>query len=190
MAFHSTSVHFSQSCLILCNRMDGSTPGLPVHHQLPEFTQTHVHWVDDTIRPSHPPLSPSPPAINLSHQGLFKWVSSLHQVVKVLEFQLQHQSFQWIFRTDFLSNGLVRFPCCSRDSQESSVTPQFKRDNSSVLSLLYGPEKTPLLSLWLVLPMNHRRWDTGVSPLKTLKSFSGFSRFFLFPVVAMQMSAC
>ena len=85
---------------------------------------------------------------------------------------------------------LVWCPCCSRDSQESSVTPQFKRDNSSVLSLLYGPEKTPLLSLWLVLPMNHRRWDTGVSPLKTLKSFSGFSRFFLFPVVAMQMSAC
>ena len=73
--------------------MNCSTPGLPVHHQLPEFTQTQVHWVGDTIQPSHPLSSPSPPAPNFSqHQGLFKWVSSLHQVAKVLEFQLQHQS--------------------------------------------------------------------------------------------------
>ena len=93
----------TQSCPTLCNPMDCSTPGLPVHHQLPEFTQTHVHWVGDAIQPFHPLSSPSPPAFNLSqHQGLFKWVSSLHQVAKVLEFQLQHQSFQWIFRTDFL----------------------------------------------------------------------------------------
>ena len=77
--------------------MNRSTPGLPVHHQLPESTQTHVHWVGDAIQPSHPLSSPYPPAFNLSqHQGLFKWVSSLHQVAKVLEFQLQHhQSFQW-----------------------------------------------------------------------------------------------
>ena len=74
-----------------------------VHHQLPEFTQTHVHQVGDAIQPSHPPSSPSPPAVNLSqHQGLFKWVSSSHQVAKVLEFQLQHQSFQWTPRTDLL----------------------------------------------------------------------------------------
>ena len=73
------------------------TPGLPVHDQLPVCTQTHVHWVGDAIQPSHPLLSPSPPVLNLSqHQGLFQWVSSLHQVVKVLEFQLQHQSFQWL----------------------------------------------------------------------------------------------
>ena len=86
-----------------CNPMDCSTPGLPVHHQLAQFTQTHTHWVGDAIQPSHPLLSPSPPAFNLSqHQGLFQWVSSLHQVAKVLEFQLQHQSLQWIFRTDFL----------------------------------------------------------------------------------------
>ena len=85
----------------LCDPTDCSTPGLPVHHQLPEFTQTHVHLVSDAIQPSHPLLSPSPPAFNLSqHQGLFKWVSSLHQVAKVLEFQLQHQSFQWTPRTD------------------------------------------------------------------------------------------
>ena len=100
------SVQFSsviQSCPALCNSMDCSTPGLPVHHQLLEFTQTHVHWVGDAIQPSHALSSPSPPAPNLSqHQGLFKWVSSLHQVSKVLAFQLQHQSFQWIPRTDLL----------------------------------------------------------------------------------------
>ena len=93
----------TQLCLTLCNPLDCGTPGFPVHHQLPEFAQTYVHQVGDAIQPSHPLLSLSPPAFNLSqHQGLFQWVSSLHQVAKVLEFQLQHQSFQWIFRTDFL----------------------------------------------------------------------------------------
>ena len=83
--------------------MDCSMPGCPVHHQLLEFTQTHVHWVGDAIQPTHPLLSPSSPTFNLSqHQGLFKWVGSSHQVAKVLEFQLQHQSFQWILRTDSL----------------------------------------------------------------------------------------
>ena len=106
LIFSIQSVQFSsvaQSCLTLCDPMNRSTPGLPVHHQLPEFTQTHVHRVSDAIQPSHPLSSPSPPAFNLSQdQGLFKWVRSLHQVTKVLEFQLQHQSFQWIFRNDFL----------------------------------------------------------------------------------------
>ena len=87
------SVQFSsiaQSCLTLCDPMNHSTPGLPVHHQLPEFTQTHVHRVGDAIQPSHPLSSPSPPAPNPSqHQSLFQWVNSLHEVVKVLEFQLQ-----------------------------------------------------------------------------------------------------
>ena len=93
----------SQSCPTLCNPMDCSTPGPPVHHQLPEFTQTHVHWVGDAIQPSHPPSSPSPLTFNLSqHLGLFKWVSSSHQVAKRLKFQLQHQSFQWTPRTDLL----------------------------------------------------------------------------------------
>ena len=99
------SIQFSsvaQLCPILCNPMDCSTPGLPVHHQLPEFTQTHVHQVSDAIQLFHPLSSPSPPTFNLSqHQGLFQWVSSSHQVAKVLEFQLQHLSFQWIFRTEF-----------------------------------------------------------------------------------------
>ena len=86
---------------------DCSTPGLPVHYQLWELTQTHIHWVGDAIQPSHPLLSPFPPTLNPSqHQGLFQWVRSLHQVVKVLKFQLQHQSFQWIFRTDLRMNWL------------------------------------------------------------------------------------
>ena len=90
----------AQSCLILCDPMDCSTPGFPARHQLPEPTQTHVHRVGDAIQPSHPLLSP---ALNLfQHQGLFQWVSCSYQVVKVLELQLQHQSFQWIFSTDFL----------------------------------------------------------------------------------------
>ena len=93
----------AQSCPILCDPMNRSTPGLPVHHQLLEFTQTLVHRVSDAIQPSHPLSSPSPPAPNPSqHQGLFQWVSSLNQVAKVLEFQLQHQSFQWTPRTDLL----------------------------------------------------------------------------------------
>ena len=93
----------AQSRLTLWDPMDCSTPGLSVHHQLPEFTQTHVHWVGDAIQPSHPLSSPSPPTFNLSqHQGLFQRVNSLHEVAKVLEFQLQHQSFQWTPRTDLL----------------------------------------------------------------------------------------
>ena len=117
----------TQSCPTLCDPMDCSTPGLPVHRQPPESTQTHVHWVGNAIQPSPPLLSPSPPAPNPSqHQGLFQGVSSSHEVAKVLEFQLQHQSFQWIFRTDFLWDGLVGSPCSPRDFQESSPTPQLK----------------------------------------------------------------
>ena len=90
----SPYVQFSsviQSCPTLCDPMDCSTPGLPVHHQLPELAQTHVHWISDAIQPSHPLSSPSPPTFNLSqHQGLFQWVSS------------SPGFFQWIFRTDFL----------------------------------------------------------------------------------------
>ena len=148
----SVVVQFSsvtQLCLTLCNPMDCSTPGFPVHHQLLEFTQTHVHWVGDAIQPSHPLSSPSPPAFHLSQpQGLFQWVSSSHQAAKVLEFQLQHQSFQLIFRTDFLQDGLVGSPCSSRDSQESSPTPQFKSINSLGLSFLYSPTLTSIHDHW------------------------------------------
>ena len=83
------TVQFSRSAVSdSLQPMDWSTPGLPVHHQLPEFTQTHVHWVSNAIQPFHPLSSPSPPALNLSqHQGLFQWAGSLHQVAKVLELQ-------------------------------------------------------------------------------------------------------
>ena len=87
-----TKVQFNsvtQSCLTLCDPMDCSMPGFPVHHQLPELAQTHVHWFGDAIQPSHPLSSPSPAFNHLHHQGLFQWVSSFHQVAKVLEFQLQ-----------------------------------------------------------------------------------------------------
>ena len=98
--FYITSLYHqfssvAQLCLTLCNSMNRRTPGLPVHHQLPEFTQTHAHQVGDAIQPSHPLSSPSSPAPNPSqHQGLFQWVNSSNEVAKVLEFQLQHQSFQ------------------------------------------------------------------------------------------------
>ena len=129
--------------------MNHRTPGLPVHRQLPESTQTHVHWVDDAIQPSHPLSSPSPPTFNLSqHQSLFQRVRSSHQLAKVLKFQLQHQSYQWTPRTDLLQDGLVRSPCSPRDSQESSPTPQFKSINSSALSFLYSPTVTSIHDHW------------------------------------------
>ena len=97
--------------------MKCSTPGFPVHHQLLDLAQTHVHRVSDAIQPSHPLSSPSPPAFNLSqHQGHLQWVSSSHQVAKILKLQLQHQSFQWKFRIDFLWDWLAWSPCSPRDS--------------------------------------------------------------------------
>ena len=139
----------AQSCLTLCDPMNRSTPGLPVNHQLPEFTQTHVHGVGDTIEPSHSLSSPSSPAPKPSqHQSLLQWVNSSHEVAKVLEFQLQHQSFQWTPRTDLLYNGLVGSPCSPQDSQESSPTPQFKSINSSALSFLHSPTLTPIHDYW------------------------------------------
>ena len=114
----------------------------------PELTQTHVHQVSDATQPSHPLSSPSLPTFNLSqHQGLFQWVSS-NQVAKVLELHLQHQSFQWISRTDFLWDWLVWSPHCPRDSQESSLALLFERINSSVLSLLYRYSLQNFLLYW------------------------------------------
>ena len=92
----------TQPCPTLCNPLNCSTPGFPVLHHL-LFAQTHVHWIGDAIQSPHPLPSPSPPTFNLfQHQGLFHWVGSSNQVAKILELQLQHQSFQWIFRVDFL----------------------------------------------------------------------------------------
>ena len=138
----------SLSCVQLCDPIYCGMPGLPVHHQLEEFAQTHIHWAGDVIQPSHP-LSSSSPVLNFSqHQGLFQWVSSLHQVAKVLEFQLQHQSFQWTPRTDLLYDGQVGSPCSPRDSQKSSSASQFKSINSSVLSLLYSSTLTSVHDYW------------------------------------------
>ena len=92
----------TQSCPTFCDPVNCSTPGLPVHHKLLEFTQTHAHRVGDVIQPSHPLSSPSPTPNPSQQQGLFQWVNSSHEVAKVLEFQLQHQSFQWTPRTDIL----------------------------------------------------------------------------------------
>ena len=90
-------------CSTVSDPVNCSSPGFPVLYYLPEFEQTHVCWVSDAIHPFHPLSSPSPPTLNLSqHQGLFQWIGSSHQVAKVLELQLQHQSFQWVFRIDFL----------------------------------------------------------------------------------------
>ena len=139
----------TQSCPTLCDPMDCRTPGFPVLQHLLELAQTHVHWVSDAIQPSHLLSSPSPLAFNLSqHQGLFQCVSSSHQVAKVLELQLQHQSFQWTPRTDFLSGWLAWSPCSPRDSQESSPTPQFKSINSLALSFLYSPTLTSIHDYW------------------------------------------
>ena len=155
-----SSVQFSsvaQSCLTLWNPMNRSTPGLPIHHQLLEFTQTHIHRVSDAIQPSHPLSSPSPPAPNPSqHQSLFQWVNSSHEVAKVLEFQLPYHSLQRNPRADLLQNGLVGSPCSPRDSQESSPTPQFKSINSSALIFFTVPLSYPYMTTGKIIALT--RW--------------------------------
>ena len=144
---HCCCFWVTQSRLTFYDSMDCSTPGLPVRHHLLELAQIHVHWVGDAIQPSPPLLSPSVPAFNLSqHQGLFKLAGSSHQVTKVSE--LQYQSFQWIFRVDFLWDWLIWSPCWTRDSQEYSNTPQSESISSSVLCLLYGPSLTSVHDYW------------------------------------------
>ena len=146
--------------------MNRSTPGLPVHHQLPEFTQTHVHRVSDAIQTSYPLSSPSPPAPNPSqHQGLFQWVNSSHEVAKVLEFRLQHQSFQWTPRTDLLQDGLVGSPCSPRDSQESSPTPHSK---ASILwcSVFFTVQLShPYMTTWKTIALTRQTFVGKVMSL-------------------------
>ena len=155
-----------QSYPPLCNTIDCSTPGSPVLNYLQEFAQIHAHWVCDAIQTSHPLSFPSPPAFNLSQpQGLFEWVSSSHQVAKVLEFQLQQQSYWWTPRTDLLYDGLVRSFFSPRDSQVASPTPQFKSINSSVLSFLYGPILTSIHNYWQNHSLDYMDlcWESDVS---------------------------
>ena len=133
----------------LCSPIGSSMPNFPAFQYLWEFAQTHVHWVNDVIQPSHPLSPPSPFALNLSqHQDLFQWVGSLHQVAKVLKLQFQHQFIQGIFRVDFFWIDWLDLLVVQRDSQKSSPAPQFKSINSSALSILYGPTLTCVHDYW------------------------------------------
>ena len=133
--------------------------GLPVHHHLLKFTQTYVHWVGDAIQPSHPLSSPSPPAFNLSqHQGLFKWVSSSPQVAKVLEFQLQHQSFQWVNIQDWFPlwwTGWISLQSKGFSIVFSNTTVQKHQFFSAQLSLWSNYH----IHTWLL--ENHREMGEG-----------------------------
>ena len=141
--------HFSvtQSCLALCNPMDYSTPGFPDPHHLLEFARVHVHWISDGIQPSRPLSSPSHPAFNLFwHQGLFQWVNSLHQVIKVLE--LQHQSFQCIFKVDFLKDWQVWSPYSPRGLSRVFSSTTVQNISCSGLSFLHDPTLTSVHDYW------------------------------------------
>ena len=142
--------------------MDCSMSGFPVLQYLPEFAQTKVHWVDDTIQPFYHLLPPSPPALNLSqHQGLFQWVGSFHQVAKVLELQLQHQSLPMNIQ------GWFPLGLTGLNSQESSPAPQFKSINSLGPSLLYSPAVTSVHDYWKNHSFDYADfcWQNDVSAL-------------------------
>ena len=182
----------AQSCPTLCNPMTRSTPGLPVHHQFPEFTQTHIHRVSDAIQPSHPLSSPSSPSPNPSqHQSLFEWVSSSHEMAEVLEFQLSNHSSQRNPRTD-LQNGLVGSPCSPRDSQESSPTLQLKTINSSELSVLPPlqharppcPSPVPGACLNSYVQLSHPYMTTGKTIALTRRTFVGKVMSLLFNMMS------
>ena len=133
----------AKPCMNLCNPINSSTPGFSVLHHLPELLKFMRWWSHPTISSFIVPFS-----FLSQQQGLFQWVSCSHQVAKGLEFQLQYHSFQWIFRTNFLQDGLVGSPCSPRDSEGSFPTPQFKSINSLALSLLYGPTLISIHDYW------------------------------------------
>ena len=169
-----SSVHLSsvaQSCPTLCDPMDRSTPGLPVHHQLLKSTQTHVHRVSDAIQPSHPLLSPSPPAPSTSqHQGLFQWVNTWHEVAKVLEFQLQHQSFQWTprlisLRMDWLDLLAVQ-----------GTLNSLLQHHSSKASILQ-------CSAFFIVQLSHPNMTTGKTIGLTRQTFVGKVMSLLFNIL-------
>ena len=139
---------FSQSCLTLCDPMDYSTPGFPVLHHLLELAQTHVHPVGDAIQPSHPLSSPSSPAFNLSqHQGLLQWTGSSHQMAYI-EASASASVLPMNIHSRFPLELTGLISLLSKDSRESSPTPQFEGINSSALSLLYAPALTSVHDYW------------------------------------------
>ena len=148
-------------CLTLSNPMDCSTPGFPVHHQRSELVQTHIHWVSDAIQPSHPLSSPSPLVFNLSqHQGLFQWVSSLHQVAKVLEFQLQHcPSNEY--------SGLISFRI------EWFELLAVQRTLKSLLQHHSSKASVPQHSAFLMVQLSHPYTSTGKTIALTRQTFFG-----------------
>ena len=155
----------TQSCPPLCDPMDCSTPGLPVHHHLPKFIQTHVHWVGDAIQPYHPLSSPSPPAFNLSqHQGLFKWVSFRIRWPKYWNFSFSISSSNEYSGLISFRMDLVWFPCSPRDSQESSPTPQFKLFIFWIIKLKWFhnfkwiKQFIFLINVWLTFYCNGRKF--------------------------------
>ena len=151
--------------------MDCSTPGLPVHHQLSDFTQTHVHWVSDAIQPSHPLSSPSPPALNLcQHQSLLKWVSSLHQVAKVLQPQLQHQSSQWTPRTDFRINWW------DLHAVQGTLKSLLQHHSSKASILLH--------SAFFIDQLSHPYMTTGKTIALTRQTFVGKVMYLLFNMLS------
>ena len=167
----------TRSCPTLFDPVDGSTSGLPVHHQLPEFAQTHVHQVSDAIQPFHPLLSLSPPAFNHpQHQGLFQWVTSSHQVAKGLKFQLQHQPFQWIFsglisfRTECLS-GLkcVVFNSLATLTSENTHTHIHKFETWALWNNQSNGKPQNTLTPWNIFSL----WNTfaSLNHLSPLRSF-------------------
>ena len=148
----------AQSCLTCYEPMDYSLPGFPVHQQHPKLAQTHVHWVGKAVKPSYALLSPFPPAFNLSqHHSLFQWANSLHQEAKVLEFQRQYQSFQWIFRTDLGWTSLISVQSKGLSRVFSNITVQKHQFFSAQLSFGEG-NGTPLQYSCLENPMDGGAW--------------------------------
>ena len=149
----------TQSCPTLCNPMDCSMPGFPVLHHLPELAQTHVHWVSDDIQTSRPLSSPSPPAFNISqHQGLFQWVSSSHQVAKVLELQLQYQPYNEY-------SGLISFRIDWFDLVAVQGTLKgLLQHHSSKASILQ-------LSAFFIVQLSHPYMTTGKTTALTRWTF-------------------
>ena len=160
-------------CPTLCNPMDCSMPGFPALHYLLEFVQTHVHWVGNAIQPFHPLSLPSFALDLFQHQRVFQGVGSSHQVARILEFQLQHQSVRWIFRVDFISDWLVWFPYWPRDPQESSPAPQFESISSLMFSFLYGLALTSIHHYW----KNHSLDYTDLFSKMMSLFFKRLSRF-------------